>query len=63
MTDETKELLDIYQRADEELQGLIWRMVILTEKHGMPFMDEMEGPCRASDREAIKEVLRKWEAK
>lgn len=58
-----KEFLSLFRNADQELQGIIWRMLPLTLKFGLPFLEETDGPARAGDREAIKEVIQKWEAK
>ncbi len=63
LTAETKEILAIFQRADQEMQGLIFRMIVLAGKYGMPFLEETDGPTRAGDRKAFKEIIEKWEAK
>lgn len=63
LTADEREFLDLYRNADQELQGIIWRTLPLTSKFGLPFLEEMDGPARAGDRKAFKEVIQKWEAK
>lgn len=63
LTADERELLNIFRNADQELQGIIWRILPLTLKFGLPFLEETDGPARAGDRKALKEVIQKWEAK
>ena len=62
-TDEARELVEIYQRADADFKEIIFTMLTLTGKYGNPFLEETKEPALAGDREALKAVFRKWEAK
>ncbi len=63
LTSDEREFLDLLRRADEELKGIIFRMVLLTSKHGIPFLNAMQGPALAGDREAVQNIIQEWEAK
>ena len=62
-TDTTKELVELYRRADADFKEIIFTMLTLTGKYGDPFLEETKEPALAGDREALKAVFRKWEAK
>ena len=63
LTTDERKFLELFHNADEELQGIIWRLLPLAVLHGMPFLEETEGPALARDRGALLEVIQKWEAK
>ena len=63
LTADEKLFLELFKNGDQELQEIILRMLPLTLAFGDPFLEEMDGPARARDREAIKKVLQRWEAK
>ena len=50
------EIVEIYRRADPEFKEIIFKLLILAGKHGDPFLQETDKPCRSGDRKA--EVLR-----
>ena len=57
-----KEFLRLFHSADQEMQEFFLRMIPLTSLHGDLFLNELEGPMIAKDRNAIRAVLEKWEA-
>lgn len=60
---ETMELVELYRKADPDFKQIIFQMITLAAKYGTPFLQETEKPALAGDRESLRAVFQKWEAK
>lgn len=63
LSPDEKEFLTLFNAADQEAQGLILREVILMSLFGDPFFEEIKEPALAWDRQAMREIMERWEAK
>ena len=58
-----QEFVRLFRAVDAEAQELVTREVILLSVFGDPFFKEIKEPAEAWDRQAMREIIERWEAK